>query len=118
MRHGRFGVFGRWFVVVVDFDSLAPEILEVVSQLANVWNNITNSSPKRTDFMGHSSSRSVISTQTGTAIELTRKRHFGGNIHDEVKLHNVELIAIIDLGEAHNITPLVLSVDKPLAPRR
>jgi hypothetical protein len=73
--HGRFGIFGRWFVVVVDFDSLASEILEVVSQLANVWNNIMSSSPKRIDFT-HSSSRSLLSTRTGTVIELTWKRHF------------------------------------------
>ena len=52
MRHGRFGVFGRWFVGVVDFHSLVPEILEVVSQLANVWNNITTSSRKEDHLHG------------------------------------------------------------------
>jgi hypothetical protein len=112
---GRFGIFGRWFVVVVDFDSLAPEILKVFSQLANVRNNIRSSSPKRINFTGHSSSQSLLSTRTGTAIELTRKRNFGGNVHGEVNLHDVELTAIVDLGDAHDITPLALSFDKPLA---
>ncbi len=109
----RFGVFGRWIVVLVDFNSLVPEILEFVSQLANVCNMITTSSPELIDFAEHSS-RLLILMQIESTMTLTQKWHCGGKFHCKVKLDNVELTAIVDFGDAHDVTPLVLSVDNPL----
>jgi hypothetical protein len=113
---GGFSVFGRWFVVVIHFNSLAPEVIDVDSPFADIGNIITTSNPERIDFSGHSSSRSLIMTTTRSAILLTRKWHCGGHSHREVKLHNVELTSIIDFGNAHDVTPLLLPVDNPLPP--
>ena len=45
----------RWFVVVVHFDSLAPELTDIYSPFTNVGNNITTSNPERIDFTGYCS---------------------------------------------------------------
>jgi hypothetical protein len=46
---------------------------------------------------------------------LTRKWHCWGNFHFKVELDDVELTAIIDLRDAHDVTSLVLFLDSPLA---
>ncbi len=56
-----------------------------------------------------------MSTRPGFAIHLARKWRFGGRCHREVELHNVELGSIVDFGDAHNVAPLLPSVDHPLA---
>jgi hypothetical protein len=70
---------------------------------------------ERIDFSGHSSSRLLITRTMGSAILLTHKWHCGGHSHQEVELHNVEHTSIIDFGNAHDVTPLLLPVDNPLA---
>jgi hypothetical protein len=84
------------------------------SPFTDIGNNITTSNPERIDFTG-CCSHSLISTQTGSTILLTRKWHCGGHSHREVKLHNVELTSIVDFRDAHDVTPLLLPVDNPLA---
>ena len=91
----------------------APEIVEFVSQLADVCNNITTRSPELIDFAGHSSNR-LLSMRICVMI-LAQKWHCGGNFHGKIKLDDVELTAIVDLGDVHDVTPLVLFVDSPLA---
>jgi hypothetical protein len=114
IHRGGFSVFRRWFVVVVHLDSLAPEVTDVDSPFTDVGNNITTSNPERINFTG-CCSHSLISMRTGSTILLTRKWHCRGHSHREVKRHNVELTSIIDFGDAHDVTPLLLPVDNPLA---
>ncbi len=75
---GGFSVFRCWFVVVVDFNSLAPEFVDGVSPFTYVWNNITTSNLERIDFTGHSSSWFIAFslTRTGSTVKLTRKWQF------------------------------------------
>jgi hypothetical protein len=94
---------------------LAPKFIDVDSPYTHVLNNITDISQAGISFYGHSSSRSLMSMRLGSAIRLARKWRFGGRRHREVELHNVELSSIVDFGDAHDVAPLLLSVDHPLA---
>ena len=117
VRQGRGGfvVFWGGFVVIVDFDSLAPKFIDVDSPFTDVSNYITGISPAGISFSGHLSSRSLLSTRPGSAIRLARKWRVGGRRHREVELDDVELGSIVDFGDAHDVAPLLPSVDHPLA---
>ena len=118
IRHGRggVGVFRSRLVVVVDFDSLAPEFFDGVRPFTHHARNcITVISPAGIGFVANSRSRTLVSTRPGSAIRLARKWRVGGRRHREVELDDVELGAIVDFGDAHDVAPLLLTVDDPLA---